>query len=146
MNWQTQAANSHYQTAVAIGRELTAGRVQEAQAGLQELIDALGRSERRALKSQLTRLMAHIIKWQTQPENRSRSWLASIHGARVEIKDIQDETPSLTDDIIRSIWNSCFDLAKEQAEAEMDQATNIDALTWDEVFVADYRIGSNETN
>jgi len=140
MNWREQAASSHYRTAVAVRQELRAGRVEEAAAGIEELIEALGRSERRALKSQLVRLMAHVLKWQTQPEHRSRSWSATIRNARKEIKDIQEDTPRLTEDVIRSLWDDCLDSARDQVEAETDQELPAAVLSWDEIFTAAYRI------
>ncbi len=73
MNWQTLATASPYQTAVAIKQELDDGHLAVAASSLEELIDTLSKSEKRALKSQLVRLMLHIIKWQTQPERRSLS-------------------------------------------------------------------------
>src|SRR5947209_1648292 len=93
--WQELSCSSHYQTAVAVEEALKRGDTVDATAGIQELIDALARSEKRALRSQLTRLMAHVIKWKTQANKRSFSWRASINGARREIEDIQEETPSL---------------------------------------------------
>lgn len=118
MNWQTLFANSHYQTAVAIKMELEQGHVQEATIGIEELIEALSRAEKRALKSQLVRLMLHIIKWQSQPERRSWSWVASIKGAREEIADIQEENPSLNDAVIESLWDKAFAMTKRDAQAE----------------------------
>src|SRR5271165_4266255 len=109
MNWQEQASSSHYRTAVAIREQFRAGHLGEAAAGLEELIDALSRSERRALKSQLIRLMAHVLKWRLQPEQRSRSWAASIRSARKEIREIQEETPSLSDDVIKAMWGTCLE-------------------------------------
>ena len=139
MGWREQASHSHYQTAVAIERELQAGRVKEAATGLQELIDALSRSERRALRSHLIRLMAHILKWQSQPPMRSRSWAATIANARDEIADIQEETPSLTDDVLRShLRTAAPALAKRQAEAEMDVRLRDHELSWQDVFEAEY--------
>jgi hypothetical protein len=140
MNWREQAVSSHYQTAVAIREQLRAGRLDEAAAGVEELIDALARSERRALKSQLIRLMAHVLKWHTQPEHRRRSWAATIRSARKEIRDIQEETPSLTDEVIRAMWDRCLESAKDQAEAEMDQEISLAQLSWDDVFLTDYRV------
>ena len=90
MDWQELSATSHYQTALEIEDELEKGNIQEASVGLKELIEALGRSEKRALKSHLTRLMAHIIKWKTQSEKQSRSCVATIYNARDEIRDIQE--------------------------------------------------------
>lgn len=63
--------------------------------GLEELIEALARSERRALRSHLIRLMQHIVKWRVQPERRLWSWVATIRNARRDMIDIQRETPSL---------------------------------------------------
>ena len=139
MNWQERSATSHYQTALAIQQELQAGHVDEANIGMQELIDALARSERRALRSQLIPLMVHVIKWLSQPEHRSRSWAATIRSARAEIKDIQEETPSLTAEVVKQMWDRCFELAKEQAEGEMNQETAVAGLSWEEVFDAKYR-------
>lgn len=134
MGWQELSTDSHYRTAVAIERELEQGHVQEATAGVKELIEALGRSEKRALKSHLVRLMAHIIKWQTQPERRSYSWVATIYSAREEIRDIQTETPSLTDEVLREMWERCFLMAKREAEGDMNLAAAMTALSWHDVF------------
>jgi hypothetical protein len=138
IDWHDLAASSHYRTAVAVRQAMRRGDLAMANAGIQELIDALSRSEKRALRSHLIRLMAHIIKWQTQPERRSRSWVATIQNARVEIGEIQDETPSLSRDAVESIWDSCFRLARNEAEAEMDRDSDVSALSWDDVFERDY--------
>ena len=140
MNWREQAVSSHYQTAVAIRDELRQGHVAEAALGIEELIDALSRSERRALRSQLIRLMKHVLKWLAQPDLRSRSWATTIRSARSEIRDIQEETPSLTDDVIRAMWQRCYERAKDEAETEMNQETHLENLSWDDVFTTEYRI------
>ena len=87
-NWHDLATTSHYQTAVAVHDALHHGDTANALQGLEELIDALARSERRALRSQLIRLMQHVVKWQLQPERHSWSWVATIRNARREIADI----------------------------------------------------------
>lgn len=140
MNWQQLSTESHYQTAVAVETELRSGNYAEAATGIKELIEALSRSDKRALKNQLTRLMAHIIKWKTQPEKRSRSWVATIYNAREEIFDIQTEIPSLNQAVIQEIWDKCFQTAQREAAAEMNQAVPIAALDWTEVFVEDYQL------
>lgn len=67
MNWQELSATSHYKTALAIAHELAVGQTSEADKGIKALINALSRSEKRALKSQLIRLMKHILKWKNHP-------------------------------------------------------------------------------
>lgn len=143
MNWQALSAESPYKTAVAVKAALEQGDAPEAIHGIQELIDALSRSEKRALKSQLVRLMLHIIKWKTQPERRSWSWVASIKDAREEILDIQEETPSLNEAVIQSLWQKAFDIAKRDAQAEMQRRSPVQALSWQEVFDDEYALDEN---
>ncbi len=140
VNWAGLSAESHYQAAVEIERALVQGDFEEAEAGIKELINALGRSEKRALKSQLIRLMAHIIKRKTQSERRSYGWVATIYTAREEIADIQAETPSLTSDVIREVWEVCLRAATRDAEGEMNQRSGVSALSWQEVFEEEYEV------
>ena len=137
VNWARLSAESHYQVAVEIERALLEGDFDEAEAGIKELINALGRSEKRAL-SQLIHLMAHIIKWKTQRERRSYGWVATIYNAREEIADIQAETPSLTGDAIREMWEACIRAATREAEGEMNQRSEVSSLSWQEVFEEEY--------
>ncbi len=139
MDWEKLSATSHLQTAMAIRDELRQQHIEEASNGLEELIDALGRSERRALRSQLTRLMLHILKWQIQPQRRSRSWVASITEARIEIQDLLEDEPSLRPDVPK-LWDKCFAAAKRLAEDETGVAPSVDDLTENEVFVTEYRL------
>ena len=140
VNWARLSAESHYQVAVEIERALLQGDTDEAEAGIKELVHALGRSEKRALKSQLIRLMAHIIKWKTQPDRRSYGWVATIYNVREEIADIQAETPSLADDVIKKMWDACFRAATREAEGEMNQQSAVSSLSWQEVFDDEYEV------
>ncbi len=137
-NWDMMAVNSHYQTAEAAQALLHHGQTEEAKVALQALVDAMSRSERQAVKSQLTRLMMHIMKWKTQPDKRSRSWIVTILDARDAIEDSQEEMPSLNREYIESLWDQCFVKGKRKAEAEMNIKSNISFLTWEEVFEDEY--------
>lgn len=108
---------------------------------MQELIEALSRSDKRALKSHLIRLMVHIIKWNTQTDKRNRSWRATINNARREIAEIQEDTPSLNQTVIESMWDNCFASAKEEAEGEMNQESAVESLSWQDVFETEYELG-----
>lgn len=57
--------------------------------------EELGKSERRSISSQLTRLLLHLLKWQYQPQRRSDSWLDSITDARTQIELAIADSPSL---------------------------------------------------
>lgn len=60
-----------------------------------EEVEGLGKSERRSIASQLTRLLLHLLKWQYQPQRRSDSWLDSITDSRTQIELAIEDSPSL---------------------------------------------------
>ena len=84
--------------------------------------------------------MLRIIKWNSQPEKRSRSWVASIKDARDEIADIQEETPSLNDAVIESLWDKALVIAKRDAEAEMGKKSEVQTVSWQDAFVDEYEL------
>jgi len=137
MDWRELSTTSHYQTAVMIKQELLKGDIEDATVGIEELIEALSRSDKRALRSQLIRLMAHVIKWKTQPEGRSRSWAVTIESARVEIEELLELEPSLKP-TVPALLQELLEKAKRIAEKEMNQKTSLNRLTWKEVFEDEY--------
>jgi hypothetical protein len=62
---------------------------------LAEEIASLGRQERRELENRLGVLIGHLLKWQYQPEKRSRSWQVTINAQRREIQKLLANNPSL---------------------------------------------------
>ena len=60
-----------------------------------EELESLGNKERQKLKSRLRILLAHLLKWQYQPQKRSNSWMATIREQREEIEELLDRNPSL---------------------------------------------------
>ncbi len=60
-----------------------------------EEIEDLGKSERRSLRGALKQLLQHLLKWDYQPERRSRSGAESIRKQRLLIEEIIEENPSL---------------------------------------------------
>ena len=60
-----------------------------------EELEAVGSNTRRELRNRLMRLLQHLLKWQYQPELRSRSWRSTIRTQRHEIGDLLGDNPSL---------------------------------------------------
>lgn len=60
-----------------------------------EELEALNKSDKRELYSYLVVLLAHLLKWQYQPQNRSGSWEASIDNRRSRIARLFKDRPSL---------------------------------------------------
>ena len=61
---------------------------------IEELTD-MSKSDQRALYSHLKNLLMHLLKWQFQATIQSKSWQYSIVNARLEIKDLLKDSPSL---------------------------------------------------
>ncbi len=62
---------------------------------LVEEIESFGRQERRELENRLGILLGHLLKWEFQPDNRSKSWFATIREKRFRVKKLLKESPSL---------------------------------------------------
>lgn len=58
-----------------------------------EEIESLGKQQRQELRNCLSVLMGHLLKWQYQPEQRSRSWLATIRVQRRDTQELLQENP-----------------------------------------------------
>lgn len=75
---------------------LRAGRFSELDIEhLADEIDDVGKSEKRELASRMAVLLAHLLKWSRQSENRTPSWRATIIVQRKRIALALKETPSL---------------------------------------------------
>jgi hypothetical protein len=65
-----------------------------------EEIGDLARSERRALRNQVRRIIIHLIKLEHSPAPNPRpGWRESIGDARVQIEDMLSDSPSLKREI-----------------------------------------------
>ena len=63
---------------------------------LAEEIESLGKSDRRELRSQITRILRHLLKLEVSPAAEPRAgWRATIREARSEIEGVLEDSPSL---------------------------------------------------
>jgi len=62
---------------------------------LMEEIESLGKQERRELDNRLGILIGHLLKWDYQPEKRSKSWRATIREQRRAAQKLMSQNPSL---------------------------------------------------
>jgi hypothetical protein len=90
-----------------------------------EEVESLGRSEKNALKSNLSVLLMHLLKWQYQPFRRTSSWKLTIIEHRDRIQLVLDSSPSLKQ-FYRSALNQRYEVARKQAALE----TGLDISTF----------------
>ena len=82
-----------------------------------EEIEALGKRDRRALESQIVRLLHHLLKWVKRPERRGSSWQLTIINSRDEISKLLEDSPSL-EKKIESLFEKCYTSAVKNAMVE----------------------------
>ncbi|BAP55362.1 hypothetical protein THII_1065 [Thioploca ingrica] len=58
-------------------------------------LESMAKRDKRELTSRLMILMAHLLKWQFQPNKQSGSWQSSIDEQRIQIIEQLEESPSL---------------------------------------------------
>lgn len=90
---------------------------------LAEEIESLGRSDRRAIKSHMRVLLAHLLKWRHQSDKRSKSWNDSIFNARLAITDLLEDSPSLVrcaDEIVAEAYKLAVRDAVSETQLSKD--------------------------
>lgn len=83
---------------------------------VEELAD-MGKSEKRAVESNLTILIMHLLKYQYQPQKRSNSWRFTIREHRRRLEKLFKDSPSLKG-YFSEVFNECYQDARELAAAE----------------------------
>ncbi|MEI6428897.1 MAG: DUF29 domain-containing protein [Pseudanabaena sp. ELA607] len=84
---------------------------------LAEEIADIGRTEKRALESRLEVLIMHLLKWQFQPNLRSRSWQLTIREQRLRVQALLEDNPSLKPHLNQRL-DQIYRLAAINAERE----------------------------
>ncbi len=69
-----------------------------------EEIEDVGKSEQRELASRMAVLLAHLLKWQYQPDLRTPSWRATLRVQRERLSARLHKTPSLKAMLVDSEW------------------------------------------
>lgn len=90
-----------------------------------EEIEDVGKSEQRELANRMTVLLAHLLKWQYQPERRGASWEKTIRAQRKDIAYALEDTPSLAAKLNEVRW---LDVVWAKAVALAVSETNLDCF------------------
>ena len=92
-----------------------------------EEVASLGRSEKRAIKSLLTRLFEHLLKlayWESERNYNQNHWKGEIRNFRKQIKDELKTSPSLKD-YLREVFEECYQNAREIVSDKSQLPLNI---------------------
>lgn len=89
-----------------------------------EELEGLNRSNEHALESYLIVILTHLLKWEFQPEARSRSWKGSILNGRKRIARLFKQQPSLKSRVPELVAEAYAD-ATEIATLETGLSANV---------------------
>ena len=84
---------------------------------LAEEIESLGKSQYDSLVSLWRVVLLHMLKFDYQPERRSRSWTVSIRTHRNRAADVLEDNPGLKSRLAQALMRAYRD-AREEASAE----------------------------
>jgi hypothetical protein len=102
----------------ATAQLLREGRLTELDvANLIAEVESMSNSDKRALSSDLVVVLLHLLKWQYQPNKRTRSWEKTIAEHRRRIDECFESSPSLRN-YFQQIFDKCYQNARKQAKIE----------------------------
>ena len=106
----------------------------------EEIVD-VGKSEQRELTKRMAVLLAHLLKWQFQPERRSKSWTNTIRHQRtaiaIHLKQVPSLKPKLSDqDWQAVIWADALVIAER--ETGLDDFPETCQWSVDDIFANDW--------
>jgi hypothetical protein len=89
-----------------------------------EELEAMGRSEKNSLESNLVVLLMHLLKYKYQPEKRTNSWLYTIKEHRRRLRKAFETSPSLKR-YYQEIFEETYEDARDLAATETGLSLNI---------------------
>ena len=118
-----------------------------------DLLMEMSRSDEREFKSRLRLLFMHMLKYQTQPNKQTRSWVQTIRLQSVELADFVDDR-SLVNKVqpaIDKIFQSAIDMAEVETGLYRSAFISERPVDWslenitDRTFIEDFLRSFAET-
>lgn len=114
---------------------------------LVEEIESLGKQQRQELRNRLGVLIGHLLKWNYQPEKRSKSWRVTLAIQRREINDLLEENPSLKPYLPEAIskgYQAGLDLVVLETPLDYPDLPAQCIYTADQIFDPEFPAGIHE--
>lgn len=107
-----------YSWAVEQAALLRAGKIAEADAlNIAEELDDVANEQYDKLESALRLILLHLLKWDHQPERRSRSWYGSISVQRKHVLKVLRKNPGLKP-LVDEALTEAYDVARVEAAVQ----------------------------
>ena len=108
---------------------------------LAEEIESFGRQEQSQLESRLEVLIGHLLKWEFQPNKRSKSWLFTIREQRRKIIRLIERNPSLKSYLpkaLTEIYPDALDLALRETSLKEENFPQECPYSLEEILNAEF--------
>lgn len=83
---------------------------------LSEFLSDMAKRDKREVLSRLATLLLHLLKWEHQPEQRSKSWAATIAHQRAELDDLLESRTLLN--YASEVMDKAYGRAVKEASLE----------------------------
>ncbi|MEB3310667.1 MAG: DUF29 domain-containing protein [Snowella sp.] len=110
-------------------------------ANLIDELEDMGRSEKRAIYSNLKILLMHLLKYRYQSSKRSKSWRSTIREHRQRIQRAFKESPSLQgyfQEILTEAYQDARELAADETELSFCTFPENCPFSTEEILNSDY--------
>ncbi|MFB1487609.1 MULTISPECIES: DUF29 domain-containing protein [unclassified Thiocapsa] len=146
---QTLYDRDLYDWSMQTARLLREGRYAEIDTlHLAEEVESMGKSERRALEHRLVVLLVHLLKWEHQPEQRSKSWQRTLIEQRKQVAKLLNDSPSLRPrltDLLVDAYESAVRWAADETGMDESELPQSCPYRSEQVIDPSFFPGSNET-
>jgi hypothetical protein len=108
-----------------------------------EEIESLGREQFAKLESAIRVLLMHMLKWDNQPERRSRSWSLSIKAQRMQVDRVLRQNPGLRPRILEAVEEG---YAQARVEAALETGLEEESFpqhcpySWEDIVGRDFSV------
>ena len=139
---QTLYEQDYYQWLTATANKLRQGKLAEIDVvNLIEEIEDMGRSERKAVRSNLRILLMHLLKYKYQPEKRTNNWLFTIVEHRKRLQQSFQDSPSLRPyflEVFEESYQDAIDLSTAETSLPRNTFPNKSPFTPQNTLNSDY--------
>lgn len=108
-------------------------------------VEDLGRSAFKGFVSSIEIVIAHMLKWDFQPERRSRSWQGSIVEHRRRIEDELEDSPSYSariEEAIARAYRTAAPLAVRETGLPLQTFPSTCPYSWDDLMNREHELGA----
>ncbi|MGB8701998.1 MAG: DUF29 domain-containing protein [Thermosynechococcaceae cyanobacterium] len=114
---------------------------------LVEEVESLGKQQRQELENRLAILLGHLLKWNYQPDHRSKSWKATIREQRRMVQKLIRQNPSLKpylEEAIADAYESGLDLVVRETPLDYPDLPENCPYALEQLFDTDFPSNLNE--